>query len=62
MSRKPLAASAAALLLVGLAHGADACSRILWNDNKLAVVVGRTFLPRFVCRRLTPAADGSDTG
>jgi choloylglycine hydrolase len=23
-------------------HTADACSRILWNDNKLAVVVGRT--------------------
>jgi penicillin V acylase-like amidase (Ntn superfamily) len=23
-------------------QAADACSRILWNDNKLAVVVGRT--------------------
>ncbi len=31
-------------LAVGLAplQSADACSRILWNDNKLAVVVGRT--------------------
>lgn len=31
-------------LAMGLAplQSADACSRILWNDNKLAIVVGRT--------------------
>ena len=35
---------ALAAVTLGLAPGqyADACSRILWNDNKLAVVVGRT--------------------
>jgi penicillin V acylase-like amidase (Ntn superfamily) len=33
-----------AVVTVGLIplHYADACSRILWNDNKLAVLVGRT--------------------
>lgn len=29
-------------LLSAYAPAADACTRILWNDNKLAVVVGRT--------------------
>jgi penicillin V acylase-like amidase (Ntn superfamily) len=29
-------------LLASLSPGADACTRILWNDNKLAVVAGRT--------------------
>ena len=35
---------ALAVLILGLApiQRAEACSRILWNDNKLAVVVGRT--------------------
>ncbi|MEI6068237.1 MAG: linear amide C-N hydrolase [Methylococcaceae bacterium] len=35
---------ALAAVTLGLASGqyADACSRILWNDNKLAVVVART--------------------
>ncbi len=42
MSRKLWAAGAAALLLVGLVEGTQACTRILWNDNKLAVVAGRT--------------------
>lgn len=31
-----------ALACIALVRGADACSRILWNDNKLAVVVSRT--------------------
>ncbi|MEP3834090.1 linear amide C-N hydrolase, partial [Rhodopirellula bahusiensis] len=30
------------LLLIALAAPAESCSRILWNINKLAVVVGRT--------------------
>lgn len=36
--------SALAIAALGLAswHPADACSRILWNNNQLAVVVGRT--------------------
>ncbi len=38
--------SLSSLLGIGMVlvtvHTADACSRILWNDNKLAVVVGRT--------------------
>ncbi|UOA10376.1 linear amide C-N hydrolase [Methylobacter sp. S3L5C] len=36
--------SALAVVTLGLAAGqyADACTRILWNDNKLAVVVSRT--------------------
>jgi choloylglycine hydrolase len=35
-------ALAAAALVVGASQIADACTRILWNNNKLAVVVGRT--------------------
>lgn len=39
-----LAGRALIIAAMGLAslHAADACTRILWNDNKLAVVVGRS--------------------
>lgn len=41
--RKAVAVVAAALMAgFSIVQGADACSRILWNDNKLAVVVSRT--------------------
>jgi penicillin V acylase-like amidase (Ntn superfamily) len=33
---------AAATIVLAASQIADACTRILWNDNKLAVVVGRT--------------------
>lgn len=36
------ALTALGLGIAALAHGADACTRVLWNDNKLAVVTGRT--------------------
>jgi penicillin V acylase-like amidase (Ntn superfamily) len=47
MNRKSInqvVCSALVTVILGLASWqyADACSRILWNDNKLAVVVGRT--------------------
>jgi penicillin V acylase-like amidase (Ntn superfamily) len=32
----------AALAVTVLLPASDACTRILWNDNKLAVLVGRT--------------------
>ena len=35
-------ALAAAALVLGASQIADACTRVLWNNNKLAVVVGRT--------------------
>lgn len=35
-------ACGAAIVAFAFVQTADACSRILWNDNKLAVVVGRT--------------------
>jgi len=35
-------ALAAAAIVLAASQIADACTRILWNDNKLAVVVGRT--------------------
>ena len=40
--------SALVAVTLGLASWqcADACSRILWNDNKLVVVVGRTILDK----------------
>ncbi len=43
LSRKPVyGALAAAAIVLGAAPFADACTRVLWNDNKLAVVVART--------------------
>jgi len=43
MTIKTIAAiSAAAISAFAFVQAADACSRVLWNDNKLAVVVGRT--------------------
>jgi len=43
LSRKPVyGALAAAAIVLGAAPIADACTRVLWNDNKLAVVVART--------------------
>jgi len=42
MSKTIGIASILALTSIALVQAADACSRILWNDNKLAVVVGRT--------------------
>jgi penicillin V acylase-like amidase (Ntn superfamily) len=46
MFRKPLAAAAlTSALVMGIAASpgpAEACSRILWNDNGFAVMVGRT--------------------
>ena len=43
LSRKPVyGALAAAAIVLGAAPIADACTRVLWNDNKLAVIVGRT--------------------
>ena len=35
-------AMAAAVMVLAAAPLADACTRVLWNDNKLAVVAGRT--------------------
>lgn len=37
-----LAFVAAAALVAAISPAADACSRILWNNNPLAVIVGRT--------------------
>jgi len=37
-----MVAAAAAGAMLGAPQIADACTRILWNNNKLAVVVGRT--------------------
>ena len=42
MGHATCGAVAAMVLALGPIEVADACSRILWNDNKLAVVVGRT--------------------
>ena len=43
MTRHMLAATTAlATLLAPLAPSAEACTRILWNDNKLAVLAGRS--------------------
>lgn len=42
MSKKIAIGSLMALALIALVQVADACTRVLWNDNKLAVVVGRT--------------------
>jgi penicillin V acylase-like amidase (Ntn superfamily) len=59
------ALSAVALLF---AKDADACSRILWNDNKLAVVVGRTMdwpestQPKLVVFPRGVARDGGRVG
>lgn len=42
-ARLPIALAISVIGAVGIfASVADACTRILWNDNKLAVVVGRT--------------------
>lgn len=40
--RKAVTMAAAVVAGFSIVQGADACSRILWNDNKLAVVSGRT--------------------
>ncbi|MGV3634482.1 MAG: linear amide C-N hydrolase [Pseudorhodoplanes sp.] len=40
--RTIVASAAVAAAAAGFVQGAEACSRILWNDNQLAVVVGRT--------------------
>ena len=37
-----MVAAAAAGLMLAAPQIADACTRVLWNTNKLAVVVGRT--------------------
>jgi choloylglycine hydrolase len=37
-----LHATLCALIFVLPIHDVLACTRVLWNDNKLAVVVGRT--------------------
>jgi choloylglycine hydrolase len=37
-----IVAAAAAGAMLAAPQIADACTRILWNNNKLAVVVGRT--------------------
>jgi penicillin V acylase-like amidase (Ntn superfamily) len=43
ITRHALAGTMALIALLGpLAPAANACTRILWNDNKLAVVAGRT--------------------
>ena len=43
LKRKTLyGALAAATIVLAASQIADACTRVLWNDNKLAVVVGRT--------------------
>ena len=42
MGHATCGAVAAMVLALSPIEVADACSRILWNDNKLAVVVGRT--------------------
>jgi penicillin V acylase-like amidase (Ntn superfamily) len=42
MTFKTIAVALAALLGFAVAPPAQACTRVLWNNNKLAVVVGRT--------------------
>jgi len=42
MSKKIAMVGVMALALIVLVQVADACTRVLWNDNKLGVVVGRT--------------------
>jgi choloylglycine hydrolase len=40
--RKPVSALLCAALIIAPIDAAFACTRVLWNDNQLAVVVGRT--------------------
>lgn len=42
MIKKPLVVLALAASAFAFVQAADACSRILWNDNNVAVVTGRT--------------------
>jgi penicillin V acylase-like amidase (Ntn superfamily) len=42
MPRSLAIVTALVFAIAALAHAADACTRVLWNTNKLAVVTGRT--------------------
>ncbi len=42
MKRYLLIASLCTAASIALVRNSDACTRVLWNDNKLSVFVGRT--------------------
>ena len=64
MRQKPICgALAAAILVLAASQFADACTRVLWNDNKLAVLAARTMdWLEFTDPILTPFPRGRDGG